>query len=141
MSGIQGAEHMSHADLVRELEAGGRVVTFDWAISVCVLSFARSSVPHLVRAGEGTFFKALPYTLLTLVVGWWAIPFGPIFTIAALVSNFTGGNDITGRILPSRPHAPPLPPPSSPSSAPPPFGGPAADGKSEWQRFKEERGG
>ena len=83
MSEIAGAEGLSHAELVAELERGGRLVRFSYAVSLCVISWGSDSRPHLVRAGEGTFFKALPYTLWTLFLGWWAIPFGPVFTFAA----------------------------------------------------------
>ncbi len=116
MTEIRGAEGLSRAELLAELERGGRVVTFDWAVSVCVITFTRSSVPHLVRAGEGTFAKALPYTLLTLLVGWWALPLGPLLTIGVVITNLGGGKDLTHRLLP-----PPPPPP----------------GPSAWERFKE----
>ncbi len=125
MAGIRGAEHLSSAELRAELQRGGRVVTFDFAVSLCVVSFARGTDAYFVRAGEGTFFKSLPYTLLSLTLGWWGLPFGPVFTIAAVWSNLAGGKDVTHRLL-----APPGPPPP----------GRPEGGKSGWQRFKEEEG-
>ena len=85
------------AGLKRELEAGGRLVSFDYVISVCVLTFSQGSRLHLIRAGEGTFFKSLPYNLLSLLLGWWAIPFGPFLTLGALFLNLRGGNDLTAQ--------------------------------------------
>jgi hypothetical protein len=33
----------------------------------------------------------LPYSLGTVLLGWWGIPWGPIFTIRCLIENFKGG--------------------------------------------------
>jgi hypothetical protein len=34
-------------------------------------------------------------------VGWWGIPWGPIFTVPALVTNLRGGIDVTESMLAS----------------------------------------
>ena len=34
------------------------------------------------------------FTLLTLVLGWWGIPWGPIYTIGSIYTNFNGGKDV-----------------------------------------------
>ena len=39
------------------------------------------------------------FSLLSLFLGWWGFPFGPIFTIWALVVNFGGGRDVTHEVL------------------------------------------
>jgi ATP-dependent phosphoenolpyruvate carboxykinase len=33
------------------------------------------------------------------LLGWWGIPWGPIYTIAAVVTNIRGGKDVTAEIL------------------------------------------
>jgi hypothetical protein len=33
----------------------------------------------------------VPYTLLTLLLGWWGLPYGPIYTLQALAKNNEGG--------------------------------------------------
>jgi hypothetical protein len=43
----------------------------------------------------------LPFTLLSLVLGWWGIPWGPIYTIQSVVINFQGGKDVTKEVLAS----------------------------------------
>jgi len=40
----------------------------------------------------------LPWTGLSLLAGWWGIPWGPIWTVQALVTNFRGGKDVTAEI-------------------------------------------
>lgn len=71
-----------------------RVIQFSYCISLVVITFQRYSDPVTVHPGESVFMKGLPYTLLTLVMGWWGFPFGPIFSIMALYKNFTGGEVI-----------------------------------------------
>ncbi len=101
MAEIDGIEGMSGADLARELDRGGRFVTFSYCVSIVLMTFKRPSKVFFVRAGEGTFGKSLPYTLLSLVVGWWGFPWGPIYTLWALVSNLGGGTDVTDEVVAS----------------------------------------
>jgi hypothetical protein len=95
MTIIQGAESLSNDELAAELDRGGKVVVFEYCISILVMTFKRPSEPHFIRAGEGAFGKALPYVLLSLTCGWWGIPWGPIYTIASLITNLGGGRDVT----------------------------------------------
>ena len=99
MGAIQGLEGMTNEDLARELDRGGKFVVFEYTISIIVMTFKRASSVRFVRAGEGTFGASLPYSLLTLVFGWWGIPWGPIYSIMSLVSNLGGGKDVTGDVL------------------------------------------
>lgn len=99
---INGAESLSPHELAAELARGGRVVEFSWCVSVVVITFRRSSVV-LVRAGESAFAAGLPYTLLSLVAGWWGFPFGLIFTPLAVIQNLLGGKDHTESVRASLP--------------------------------------
>lgn len=98
---IIGIEGMTPEQLNFELQRGARFVMFQYAISVIVMSFRRASDIYFIRAGESTTSKSIGFTLLTLVVGWWGIPWGPIFTIQAVVTNCRGGKDVTKEITAS----------------------------------------
>jgi len=78
----------------RSRSSRGRYVTFSYTISIVVMTFKMNSAPVHVGKGEGTFFKALPYTLITLVLGWWGIPWGPIYSIMSIVENSSGGTEV-----------------------------------------------
>ncbi|MFO0661983.1 MAG: hypothetical protein U0165_19450 [Polyangiaceae bacterium] len=91
-SGISGAENMSGAQLRAELDRGGRVVVFDYCISIIVLTFQRRSDPVLIRAGSGTFGAALP-AHRKVDVWWWGFPFGLIYTPLAVIKDLSGGTD------------------------------------------------
>jgi hypothetical protein len=47
--------------------------------------------------GDCSFFASLPYSFLTLIVGWWGLPLGPILTIQSVIRNTRGGVLITDR--------------------------------------------
>ena len=70
-----------------------RYVVFAYTISIVFLTFKRYSDPVLIRPGESVIAKGMPYTLLTLALGWWGVPFGPIFTIWTLYINLVKGGE------------------------------------------------
>lgn len=96
---IKGIEEMAPDQLNFELQRGGRFVVFQYAISVIVMSFRRPSAVYFIRSGESTVPKSIGFTLLTLIAGWWGIPFGPIFTIQSVVTNCRGGKDVTKQVV------------------------------------------
>ena len=105
---ILGIEGMSNDQVQFEIQRGAKLVCYQYCISIMVMSFRRSSDCYFVRAGESRVSKGLPWILLSLVAGWWGIPWGPIFTIQSLVTNFQGGKDLTTEFSArlSRPAAP-----------------------------------
>lgn len=113
---IKGAEHLSPAEFLREIQRGARVIEFSYCVSIVILTFRRSAVVF-VPPGTSAFSAGLPYTLLSLVAGWWGFPFGLIFTPIAVVQNLLGGTDHTAQFGAA------LPPPSPAMAAwqqPPP---------------------
>jgi hypothetical protein len=92
---IQGIDRLSQSELDFELGRGAKFVVFQYCISVIVLTFKRSSDVYFLRAGESALGKGLPFTLLSMVAGWWGIPWGPIFTVQSIYNNLQGGKDVT----------------------------------------------
>jgi len=99
MAKINGLENMSGTELSLELQKGGKFVIYEYCISVVVLTFFRSSNVTFVKADENAVTKGLGYTLLTFFFGWWGIPWGPIRSIQAIITNFKGGKDVTDRVV------------------------------------------
>jgi len=95
---IHGIDGMTHEQLQLELQTGSRFVLFQYTISILVMTFRRPSDIYLVRPGESTLSKSIGFTLLTLVAGWWGIPWGPIYTIGSVVTNVRGGKDVTAEV-------------------------------------------
>lgn len=96
---IKGLENLSVEQLNQEIRQGGKFVHFSYCISLLVITFRRSSAVYYVRPGESAIVKGMPYTALSLIAGWWGIPWGPIFTITSLVTNLGGGKDVTMQVM------------------------------------------
>lgn len=96
---IKGTEGLSSQDIEKELQRGAKFVVFQYSISIIIMSFKNSSDIYFIKAGEGTFGKSIGFTLLSLILGWWGIPWGPIYTIGSLYTNLTGGKDVTSEVL------------------------------------------
>ncbi len=84
-----------------ELSRGAKFVAYQYCISLLVVTFKRSSNIYFVKANESRVTKGLGFTLLTLLLGWWGIPWGPIYTVSALATNLTGGQDVTANVVAS----------------------------------------
>ncbi|GAB4094389.1 hypothetical protein [Flaviaesturariibacter terrae] len=96
---ISGIGDRTLAELEADIYAGGRFVIYTWAVSVVVMTFKRPSEIYYIPSGKSRLVAGLKYSLISLVFGWWGIPWGPIYTIGAFVCNFGGGKDITQQLL------------------------------------------
>lgn len=95
MAKITGTESMNDQQITFELQRGGKFVQYQYCISVVLLTFKRGTDIYFLRAEENPVVKGLGWTLLTLLAGWWGIPWGPIFTVQSLWYNLKGGRDVT----------------------------------------------
>jgi len=119
---IVGAEGLSAEDIRAEVDRGARLVIYTYCISIVVVTFKRSSDIYFVKPGQSCVVKGLPYTLLSLLLGWWGIPWGFVYTIEALIVNLRGGKDITRELvaaLSPQPTTSPALPASEPTAAVP----------------------
>jgi hypothetical protein len=98
-SDLPGIEGMTWEDLTAEIQNGGRLVVYQFCVSIIILTFLRPSKVHLIRSGESAVSRGIPYTLLSLCFGWWGFPFGFIYTPMAVVNNFSGGKDVTDAVI------------------------------------------
>jgi len=90
---------ITEEDLRSELSKGGRFVIFYYTISVVFMTFQRSSKVMFIKANENAFMKGIQYTIITILLGWWGIPWGIIRSFESLYHNLNGGKDVTGDIL------------------------------------------
>jgi hypothetical protein len=96
---INGVEGMSTEQLGFEVQRGGKFVFYYYCVSLLVVTFRRPSPIYFIRSGESATGKGLPWILLTVLLGWWGIPCGPIRSIQSLVVNLKGGKDVTAEIM------------------------------------------
>jgi hypothetical protein len=96
---INGIEGMSTEQLGFEVQRGGKFVFYYYCVSLVFVTFRRPSPIYFIRSGESTTGKGLPWILVTVLLGWWGIPWGPIRSIQSLVVNLKGGKDVTAEIM------------------------------------------
>ena len=86
-------------DYKREIDRGGKFVMYSYCISIIIMTFRQSSSIYFIKGGESRVFKGLGFTLLTFILGWWGIPWGPIYTFQSLYRNLSGGLDVTTEVM------------------------------------------
>jgi hypothetical protein len=99
MARIEHADDMTEGQIIRELQEGGKLVQYQWTISLLIVTLRRPSGIRLVRSNESAVVSGLPFSLLTFFVGWWGLPWGPIYTIQSIFRNFQGGIDLTPHVV------------------------------------------
>jgi hypothetical protein len=95
---VHRLEALSQEELESELSRGGRFVVYYYTISVGILTFRRSSDIYYIAPGKSMIAPGLPWMALSLLAGWWGIPWGPIYTIQSIWVNARGGRDMTREV-------------------------------------------
>jgi hypothetical protein len=95
---IRGIEKLTWREIDAKLAAGYRFVHYEYCISLVLLTIRRPSSIFLLKPGEKGVVHGLPYVLLSLLLGWWGLPWGVIYTPAAIFLNLGGGHDVTTKV-------------------------------------------
>jgi hypothetical protein len=74
--------------------SGSSFVVYQYCISLGIVSFKRYSGVKVIPPGGSRVLPGLPYTLVSLIFGWWGIPWGPIWTLETIGRNLGGGIDV-----------------------------------------------
>src|SRR5262245_60156000 len=98
---VKGLDGLTQEQIQMELQRGAKFVLYQYCISILVLTFKRPSDIYFIRAGEGSVGKGLLFSLVSFLLGWWGIPWGPIYTLQSLWVNFSGGRDVTREVVAS----------------------------------------
>ena len=90
---------LTAADVDQAVAQGGRFVVYEYCVSVLIASLRGQSRVYFRRPGQGSRWAGVRYTLLSLVCGWWGVPWGFIYTPLAILSNLSGGHDVTSMMV------------------------------------------
>lgn len=99
MAAIKNLSDLSAEQVGREIHRGARFVMYQYTISLIVVTMQRSSDIYFIRADESGASKALPFTFVSLIFGWWGLPWGPVRTIRSISCNLGGGKDVTQEVM------------------------------------------
>src|SRR5438132_5418916 len=95
---IYGIEKPTAAEVEAALAAGGRFVLFEYCISLVLVTLRRPSGLYFMRRGESGLLRSLPYTAVSLLLGWWGVPWGLVCTPSVVLTNLSGGRDVTAEV-------------------------------------------
>jgi len=87
---IKKIDGLSIQEIRNEVDKGAKFVHFTYCISLLVVTFRRSSSVYFVKSGESSIKYGWPFLIISFILGWWGIPWGPVYTIGAIFSAFSG---------------------------------------------------
>ena len=91
-------EKLTPVEARARIAAGASCIRFNYVVSVVFFTFLWHSKVHLVQKDASTYFRAIPYTLFTVLFGLWGLPWGPVESAKAIWNNLGGGTDVTDEI-------------------------------------------
>jgi hypothetical protein len=95
---LDGLEHLPPGELQAALAAGARLVFYEFCISFVFLTLRCPTGVRLLQPGEYGVVRGLPYALVSLLLGWWGLPWGIIYTPLTIFTNLCGGHDVTEQV-------------------------------------------
>lgn len=96
---IKNIDGLSVSQIRDMVQQGGKFVVFPYTVSFILMTLKRSSDIYFIKANENTFKYSYGFVFLNLIVGWWGIPWGPIYTIGSAYHHVVGGKDLTQAVL------------------------------------------
>ena len=96
---IKNIEGYSPAELRGLVSNGGKFVMYKYCISVLLATFNNPTDIYFIHPGNSRITPGLSFLFVNLLLGWWGIPWGPIYTIGNIGSILSGGKDVTSEII------------------------------------------
>jgi len=96
---IKNIDGLTATDLQQQVSDGGRFVYFAYTISLIIVTFRDVSGVYLIRSGENSAGKSFLFTIVSFLIGWWGVPWGPKYTMQAIWTNLKGGKDVTDEVM------------------------------------------
>jgi hypothetical protein len=77
-----------------DIERGGKFKKYSYTISILVLTMKNEDIFYIPSECVNPK-KAGIRNLISLTLGWWGFPWGPIYTFQSISTNNSGGKDVT----------------------------------------------
>lgn len=93
-------QDLSLDELQKIIDNGGEFVVYQYCISVFfAVTLIRFSPAFLITSDNKEINYKKKYNLISWLLGWWAIPYGPTYTISSFSINRKGGMRVTEDIM------------------------------------------
>ena len=66
-------------------------IRYPYVISLIVVTLRYESGLKYIRTADARYVRAIPYLLVSLLLGWWGMPWGPLLTLRAVWDCLNGG--------------------------------------------------
>jgi hypothetical protein len=96
---IKNIENLSGVDLRKLVSEGGKFVIYKYCISIVIASFNNPSDIYFIKPNHSRISPAIGFLFTNLFLGWWGIPWGPIYTIGNIAIILGGGKDVTNEVM------------------------------------------
>ncbi len=91
---IKKSQGLSDLEIYNMLDKGAKIVQYSYAISIIVMTFSLNTKPYLIPKGKNGKKEGIIFSIITILLGWWGIPWGPVRSIRALITNYSGGKKV-----------------------------------------------
>lgn len=95
---LTSTEYRQISDQNAQPDDRGRWVVYEYCISLIAVSLRRTSRPIHLKPGQRAWIRGLPYVAISLLLGWWGLPWGVIYCPVTIFANLMGGLDITAQV-------------------------------------------
>ena len=96
---LKNTEGLTFEELEEKVRLGARFIVYQYTISLIAVTLRRLTPAYYIPPDiSDTAFKKNA-DILSVLFGWWGIPWGPLFTIQSLAANRKGGIDITKDVM------------------------------------------
>jgi len=99
---IRNTAGFSLEQFYSSLSEGACIMSYGYCISAIAFTYRLMSPPYYIKAGEMPSAYRKKYNTLSVIFGWWGLPWGPIYTFDMLRINRNkkgGGVNITEDVL------------------------------------------
>jgi hypothetical protein len=96
---ISATNQLHPNELARLRRDEARCVRYEYCVSVGVATFRRQSRVFFTDSWQSRYLLGLPYSLLSLALGPWGVPWGVLLTLRAVWVNLSGGVNVTAQVV------------------------------------------
>lgn len=86
----------SFEEVMLAKDSGAKFVTYQWFVPLPLFRPSRRlSKVYYIPSNKSASSYAWKFNVISLIIGWWGLPWGPIFVFRSIRLNNSGGVDVT----------------------------------------------